>query len=189
MEQARRDGLTSAADEATEVSAVDRASEAGEVHSLGFDPISLHASTAFDLLRIVALLSDEFDRALGEQVGLGLSETLVLVQLMFAEGRIKMAELAETLVVTRGGISKIVDRLVDSGLVERVPSASDRRVVFAIVTDEGKALVRKCQPIFDEIAQRRLVDVATPAEWPAFADAVGRISCDNPGWEPPHRSS
>ena len=157
------------------------------IRGLGFDPISLHASTAFDLLRITALLSDEFDRALEEQTGVGLSETLVLVQLMFAEGRIKMAELADTLVVTRGGISKIVDRLVGSGLVERVPSEDDRRVVFAVVTDDGRALVRKCQPIFDEIAQRRLVDVAAPAEWLTFADLVGRISCNNPGWEPPHR--
>lgn len=164
------------------------ASAAEEMRGLGFDPVSLHASTAFDLLRIAALLSDEFDRALVEQADVGLSETLVLVQLMFADGRIKMAELADTLVVTRGGISKIVDRLVGSGLVERVPSRDDRRVVFAVVTEDGRALVRKCQPIFDEIAQRRLVDVVAPEDWLTFADLVGRISCNNPGWEPPHRS-
>lgn len=159
-----------------------------EISDLGFGPISLQASTAFDLLRITALLSEELDRALQEHAGIGLSESLVLVQLMVAGGGVKMAELADRLVVTRGGISKIIDRLVGSGLVERVPSGEDRRVVFAVVTDEGKELVRQCRPVFDGIAQRRLVDVATPADWPTFAELIGRISCNNPGWEPPHRS-
>ena len=162
----------------------DSATPIGE---LGFDPISLHTSTAFDLLRIAALLSDELDGALEGAGGLGLSEMLVLVQLMFTDGRIRMADLAETLVVTRGGISKIVDRLVDQGLVRRVPSETDRRVVYAVVTDQGRDLVRQCQPVFDEIARRRLAEVAGPDAWAGFADTVGRISCDNPGWEPPHR--
>ena len=51
---------------------------------LGFDPISTQTSAAFGLLRVSALLSEELDRELQASAGLGLSEMLVLIQLMLA---------------------------------------------------------------------------------------------------------
>lgn len=152
---------------------------------LGFAPISTHTSTAFGLIRVSALLSDELDRELQAASGLGLSEMLVLIQLMIVGGRLKMAELASTLVVTRGGVTKIVDRLVDAGLVERVPSTSDRRVIYAEVTDEAKRIVREYQPLFDEIARRRLAELLDDAELELLSAHIDRLNCDNPGWEPP----
>ena len=104
---------------------------------------------------------------------------------MLAGGRLRMAELASTLVVTRGGVTKIVDRLTDEGLVERVPSTSDRRVVYAQVTDDAKAVVRKYQPQFDAIARHRLGALLDDEELMRFAVMVDRINCENPGWEPP----
>ena len=152
---------------------------------LGFDPISEHTSAAFSLLRVSSLLADELDRELQDAAGLGLSQMLVLVQLMLAGGHFKMAELADVLVVTRGGVTKIVDRLVDAGLVERVPSSSDRRVIYARITDEAKAKVRQHQVLFDEIAKRRLADLMDSSEFTTFGGLLDRLSCENPGWEPP----
>ena len=152
---------------------------------LGFEPISVHTSAAFSFLRVSSLLSDELDRELQEKAGMGLSEMLVLVQLMLAGGRFKMADLADALVVTRGGVTKIIDRLVDAGLVKRVPSASDRRVIYAEITDDAKAKVRTHQHIFDEIARRRLAELLDQTELISLRDIVDRLSCENPGWEPP----
>lgn len=152
---------------------------------LGFDEVSIPTATAFGLLRVSALLADELDAELQRSAGRGLSEMLVLIQLMLAGGRLKMAELANTLVVTRGGVTKIVDRLTEEGLVERVPSTSDRRVIYAQVTDSAKALVRRAQPDFDAVARRRLGELLDDAELTRFAVLVDRINCENPGWEPP----
>ena len=82
-------------------------------------------------------------------------------------------------------MTKIIDRLVEAGLVERVPSTSDRRVIYAEVTDAAKAVVRENQPLFDEIARRRLGELLDVGELDQFAQLVDRLNCDNPGWEPP----
>jgi DNA-binding MarR family transcriptional regulator len=159
----------------TEITAVD----------LGFEPVTTHTATAFGLLRVTALLTDELERELQDSSGIGLSEMLVLIQLMLAGGRLKMAELASSLVVTRGGVTKIIDRLVHAGLVARAPSTSDRRVIYAEVTEAAKAVVRENQPLFDEIARRRLGELLDGDEFDQFAKLVDRLNCDNPGWEPP----
>ena len=152
---------------------------------LGFDPISTQTSTAFGLLRVSALLSEELDRELQASAGLGLSEMLVLIQLMLAGGSLKMAELANTLVVTRGGVTKMIDRLVDADLVERVPSTTDRRVIHAEVTDRAKRIVRDNQALFDEVARRRLAELLDDDELTALDLYIDRLNCENPGWEPP----
>lgn len=152
---------------------------------LGFQPITTHTAAAFGLLRVTALLTDEFERELQDSSGIGLSELLVLIQLMLAGGQLKMAELASSLVVTRGGVTKIIDRLVEMGYVERAPSTTDRRVIYAQVTAAAKAAVRRDQPIFDEIARRRLAELLDVKEMEQFAEFVDRLNCENPGWEPP----
>lgn len=159
--------------------------QTGTEADLGFAPISEHTSAAFGLLRLSALLSDELDRELQEKAGLSLSETLVLIQLMLAGGRLKMAELADTLVVTRGGVTKIIDKLVESGLVERVHSSADRRVIFAAVTEAGKAKIRDNQGVFDDVARLRLAELLSRSELSSLLGLVDRLNCDNPGWEPP----
>lgn len=152
---------------------------------LGFEPISQETSTAFNLLRVSALLTDELDRELQDKAGLSLSEMLVLVQLMLVGGRFKMADLADALVVTRGGVTKIIDRLVEAGLVERVPSESDRRVIYAQITDSAKAKVRQHQHHFDEVSKRRLGELLKASELRSLGGMLDRLSCENPGWEPP----
>src|SRR3954469_9807792 len=47
------------------------------------------------------------------------------------EQRLKMGELAEALVITRGGLTKLVDRLIKAGLLERTFCETDRRVSYA----------------------------------------------------------
>ena len=153
-------------------------------HDLGFDSITEHTSAAFGLLRVSSLLADELDRELQSTAGMGLSEMLVLVQLMLAGGRFKMADLADALVVTRGGATKIVDRLVDNGFVQRVPSTEDRRVIYAVITDDAKALVRKYQSVFDGVARERLGGVLGK-QMGRFDEMIDQLNCENPGWEPP----
>lgn len=152
---------------------------------LGLEPPQVHTKVAFSMLRVAALLSDELDHELQEASGSSLSEVLVILQIMLAGGRLKMTDLAETIVVTRGGVTKIVDRLVDSGYLSRVPSAEDRRVIYAAVTDAAFDLIRTHQPLFESVAERRLSGLLNDRELDVLHELMDRLSCENPGWEPP----
>src|ERR1700710_2115520 len=55
-----------------------------------------------------------------------------------ADERMKMGDLAEALVITRGGLTKLVDRLVKAGLIERTFCDTDRRVSYATLLPAGK---------------------------------------------------
>ena len=61
--------------------------------------------------------------------------------------RMKMGDLAEALVITRGGLTKLVDRLVKAGLIERTFCATDRRVSYATLRPAGSDLLGEMTPI------------------------------------------
>lgn len=72
----------------------------------------------------------------------------VLVTLERApEQRMKMGELAEALVITRGGLTKLIDRLIKAGLLERTFCATDRRVSYATLLPAGAELLGEMRPI------------------------------------------
>lgn len=61
--------------------------------------------------------------------------------------RLKMGELAEALVITRGGLTKLVDRLIKAGLLERTFCETDRRVSYATLLPAGLELLEEMLPI------------------------------------------
>lgn len=63
------------------------------------------------------------------------------------EQRLKMGELAEALVITRGGLTKLVDRLIKAGLLERTFCETDRRVSYATLLPSGVELLEEMRPI------------------------------------------
>jgi DNA-binding MarR family transcriptional regulator len=63
------------------------------------------------------------------------------------EQRLRMGELAEALVMTRGGLTKLVDRLVKAGLLERTFCETDRRVSYATLLPAGAELLGEMRPV------------------------------------------
>src|SRR3954447_20941514 len=63
------------------------------------------------------------------------------------EQRLKMGDLAEALVITRGGLTKLVDRLIKAGLLERTFCETDRRVSYATLLPAGLELLEEMRPI------------------------------------------
>jgi DNA-binding MarR family transcriptional regulator len=63
------------------------------------------------------------------------------------EQRMRMGDLAEALVITRGGLTKLVDRLIKAGLLERTFCETDRRVSYATLLPAGAALLAEMRPI------------------------------------------
>lgn len=63
------------------------------------------------------------------------------------EQRMKMGDLAEALVITRGGLTKLVDRLIKAGLLERTFCKTDRRVSYATLLPAGVELLGEMRPL------------------------------------------
>jgi DNA-binding MarR family transcriptional regulator len=61
--------------------------------------------------------------------------------------RMKMGDLAEALVITRGGLTKLVDRLIKAGLLERTFCETDRRVSYATLLPAGAELLEEMRPV------------------------------------------
>jgi DNA-binding MarR family transcriptional regulator len=73
----------------------------------------------------------------------------VLWALRRAPGRrARMAELAGDLTLSRGGLTKLVDRLEDAGLLRREPAEHDGRGLYATLTDSGEAMLRRMWPVY-----------------------------------------
>jgi DNA-binding MarR family transcriptional regulator len=91
------------------------------------------------MLRVHAELTRALDADLTQTHGLALSSYEVLLYLADApEGRLRMAELADSVLLSRSGLTRLVDRLERQGLIERVRCDSDARGFFAAITDEGR---------------------------------------------------
>ena len=98
-------------------------------------------------LRAHARVVRELERELQAGQDLALTDYDVLVQLAAAtERRLRMSELADRLLLSRSGITRLVDRLVADGLVERVMCESDRRGQWAALTDAGRDRMRRAAP-------------------------------------------
>lgn len=83
-----------------------------------------------------------------ESLGVTVAEWVALREL-FGAGEVAPSELAERLGMSRGAISKLVDRLIAKGLVERGEEGSDRRYRSARITASGRKLVPRLARLAD----------------------------------------
>src|SRR5918911_857358 len=71
-------------------------------------------------------------------------------------GRPRMSELAEWLTLSRGGITKLVDRLQEAGYIERVSCAEDRRSLQAALTPAGDRILEEMRTVYEAELGRHL---------------------------------
>ena len=69
-----------------------------------------------------------------------------ILEALYHKGVLRLGEIQEKVLVTSGGITYVVDRLVAKGLVERRDCPEDRRVRYAALTPAGEALIERIFP-------------------------------------------
>ena len=90
-----------------------------------------------------ARLADLLDAELGVLP----EEADLLLRLAEApEQRLRMADVSRSLRLSKSGVTRLVDRLAERGLVVRAACPSDRRVVYAGLTDEGRRTAAAAAP-------------------------------------------
>ena len=78
------------------------------------------------------------------------------------DGRLRMTELAEQVVLSASGVTHLVTRLERDGLVERIVDEGDRRSFFAALTPAGHQRLRDSRPTHNEVIREHLTRRLTP---------------------------
>ena len=100
----------------------------------------------------------------------------VLVQLAEApQGRLRMTELADRVLLSRSGITRLVDRLVRDGYVRREPCADDARGTFAVVTQQGVDRLREATGVHLAGVREAFVRRFDPAELARLGELLTRL--------------
>lgn len=89
----------------------------------------------------------------------------VLVQLAEAPGhRLRMSELAEAVLLSRSGLTRLVDRLQKDGLVTRQPDPCDARGLFTVLTEQGRNALRDASSVHLAGVSRLVIDQLSDQE-------------------------
>src|SRR5215217_2353354 len=135
-----------------------------------------------------AALARDLDSDLRAAHGLPLTDFEILLWLSdrSSEG-MRMAELADTVLLSPSGLSRAVERLEARGLVQRIPCTEDRRGSYAALTEAGVDVVRIAGATHAAGIRRRFLERLTPAEarslkaiWDRLL-AVNERCCPQPG--------
>ena len=150
---ARRDQVLDALDER----AVDQGQPGGTCGVLGQmddDRIRLMGL----IVRTHRRLTDSLGRELEQDVGIPLVFFDVLIHVGGApESRLTMSRLSTDVALTTGGVTRLVDRMVEAGLVARENCPSDRRSIFVVLTPQGQAVLERAVTAHIDGIDRHLV--------------------------------
>lgn len=117
----------------------------GLVGGAGGDVVDLW----FDLQRVSSVLRGGMALTLGEELGLLPEEMELLLHLSDApEQRLRMVEVSAVMLMSKSGVTRLVDRLEERGLVMRAACPSDRRVVYAGLTAQGLEGLARGRTVF-----------------------------------------
>ena len=129
------------------------------------------------LVRGFATVARSLEGELEAEHGLSLAGYDVLAHLSAAPGRrIRMTDLADCALLSRSGLTRLVDRLGRAGLVVRERCEADGRVVYAVLTDAGCRRLQQAYPTHLRGVRRHLVDLLDQDDLDAITAAMGKLT-------------
>ena len=129
------------------------------------------------LIASSTLLQRAVERNLREQAELTQVQFEVLMNLSNAgDSGIRMAQLADALIVSRSGLSYQVAQLESRGWITRERSADDERGVVAHITPKGERMRQRVYAGHIDIVRSAFLDVVEPGELSTLTDALERVA-------------
>jgi DNA-binding MarR family transcriptional regulator len=129
------------------------------------------------LLETNARLSRSLGLELEAQCELPLPWFDVLLQLRRSpEGRLKMNEIADAIVHSSGGTTRLIDRIEEAGLVARQSCPSDRRAIHVAITDAGNAKLDEALNVHLEYLDESLAKQLTESERATLATLLTKLN-------------
>ena len=138
------------------------------------DPQQLGAWRLF--LRTHAHLTRVLEAELLAEHQLTLPSYDVLLQLAEAPGRrLRMTELADRVLLSRSGLTRLVDRMEKEGLVERAACPGDARGTHAVLTDAGLSRLRAAAPTHLRGVAQHVTEVLSAGELVALRQLMTKL--------------
>jgi DNA-binding MarR family transcriptional regulator len=133
-------------------------------------------TTAGLLFEAYAGLVAVLQRRLEADFGLSVQWFEVLLRLARTpERRLRMSDLAAQTALTKSGLTRVVDRLVEAGLVRREECPTDARATFAVLTPKGRQRVEAAVCDHLEALQEHMIGLLTPAERRALDSGLRKV--------------
>jgi DNA-binding MarR family transcriptional regulator len=123
------------------------------------------------------VLTRQLGQELEAQTGLPFAWYDVLVQLALApQRRLRMAQLADHVMLSRSGLTRLIDRLEDEQLVRREPDPDDARGTYTVLTSAGFTRLRDAAPVHLAGIQRHFLSRFNAEELDVLRDLLGRLN-------------
>ncbi|GAA4021271.1 MarR family transcriptional regulator [Allokutzneria multivorans] len=117
---------------------------------------------------------------IAERFGLAPAPFDILLRLVRSpERRMPMTRLAHEAALTSGGFTKVADRMVAADLIRREPCETDRRVIYAALTDHGTEMADKARAACAEILRRRVLAPLGPEAAAGLAETMRALRAAN----------
>ena len=127
-------------------------------------------------LRAHAVVTQALESELMRAQDLPLAWYDVLVTLNdVPRGRLRMQELAARVMFSRSGLTRLVDRMVQAGLLAREPSPGDRRGMFAVITPDGRKRLRAASGVHLRGVYEHFARHLDDRDVACLRDALGRV--------------
>jgi DNA-binding MarR family transcriptional regulator len=127
-------------------------------------------------LRFTDMTTRALDEALLAAHGISVKEFDVLITLFNApDGRLRMTELADRVVLSPSGVTHLVTRLERDGLLQRIVDENDRRSFFAALTPAGQGRLRESRPTHNEVVRNYLTRRLTANQLDAMGGLLHKI--------------
>jgi DNA-binding MarR family transcriptional regulator len=121
-------------------------------------------------------LADVLDGELERDAGLPLRSYDVLVHLEEIPDGLRMNELAERILYSKSGFTRVVDRLEKAGLVRRVRPENDRRSILVILTGEGRNTMEQARRLHRQAIEEHFSRHLSDTEVKTLTRALEKLS-------------
>lgn len=141
---------------------------------------SVHKNAWITFFVASRVLVKKVDRALEEAGMVPLEVYDVLLLLEDAPNqRMRMSELADKALLSRSGITRLVDRMTRDNLIERQSCPSDRRSQYAVLTEQGQKARASAWPTYQKVISEAFASEMTCEEARLVAKVFSRYVCSH----------
>ncbi len=134
------------------------------------------------LLKAHASLVKRLDAQMEAEHGVPLTSYEVLLRLSDAEGsKMRMHDIAASVLLSRSGLTRLIDRLERDGLVERRSCPNDARGAFAVLTDRGRSKLAEARVTHHAGVRRLFTSRFSEEELQSLSECCDRVVSDGGG--------
>jgi DNA-binding MarR family transcriptional regulator len=121
-------------------------------------------------------LIDVLDAELERDAGIPMRWYDALIHLEETPDGLRMNELAERILYSKSGLTRVVDRLEDAGLVRRVRPEGDRRSILVVLTDKGRATMEHARRHHRHAIEQHFSEHLSDTDIKALTHALEKLS-------------